>query len=105
MHLNLRSASFWITSATILKSSDGFVHNFGRMGSNSSPSRIFSSKVNDGSPDAVPQEETATETPVANKLHTMTVCMVPESKYADVWEAVTKARTELRDPGLFRWPP
>mmetsp|Transcript_2100 Transcript_2100/g.3193 ORF Transcript_2100/g.3193 Transcript_2100/m.3193 type:complete len:375 (-) Transcript_2100:79-1203(-) len=105
MYLNLRSATFWITSATILKAVGGFVHNFGRMSSNSSPPRIFSSKVNDGSPDAAPQEETVTELPAVKKLHTMTVCMVPESKYADVWEAVTKARTELRDPGLFRWPP
>ncbi len=39
------------------------------------------------------------------KVHTMTVCLVPESKYDDVWKAVTKARTELKDPGLFRWPP
>ena len=39
------------------------------------------------------------------KLHTMTVCMVPPPHNKSVWEAVTKARTELKDPGLFRWPP
>lgn len=35
----------------------------------------------------------------------MTVCMVPDPKHVNVWTALTKARTELRDPGLFRWPP
>ena len=54
--------------------------------------------------DAVPQEDDLQDKPIANKLHTMTVCMVPEAKYVDVWEALTKARTELRDPGLYRWP-
>lgn len=39
------------------------------------------------------------------KLHTMTVCMVPPAQYKSVWEAVTRVRTELKDPGLFRWPP
>ena len=42
--------------------------------------------------------------PLVN-LHTMTVCMVPPAQYKSAWEAVTKARTELKDPGLFRWPP
>jgi len=39
------------------------------------------------------------------KIHSMTVCMVPPPKFNNVWEAVTKARTELKDPGLYRWPP
>lgn len=38
-------------------------------------------------------------------MHSMTICMVPSPKYKDVWEKITKARTELRDPGLYRWPP
>lgn len=45
------------------------------------------------------------EHPNSTKLHTQTVCMVPPALYTNVWEAITKARTELRDPGLFRWPP
>ena len=43
--------------------------------------------------------------PIYTKLHSMTICMVPAPENKDVWEKVTKARTELRDPGLFRWPP
>lgn len=45
------------------------------------------------------------KTPSRKKEHTMTVCMVPDPKHVNVWTALTKARTELRDPGLFRWPP
>lgn len=60
-------------------------------------------------PDPDPEIESQIEAETSNvpnkKLHSMTVCMVPEAKYDHVWEALTKARTELRDPGLFRWPP
>jgi 2'-5' RNA ligase len=49
------------------------------------------------------------ETNVINKLpqklHTLTVCMVPPSFAANAWFEITKARTQLKDPGLFRWPP
>jgi len=31
--------------------------------------------------------------------------MVPPPQYTSVWEAVTRLRTEQKDPGLFRWPP
>lgn len=56
------------------------------------------------------QEEVTVNTPPQSndkrkKHHTMTVCMVPNAKYVNVWSALTKARVELRDPGLFRWPP
>jgi 2'-5' RNA ligase len=37
--------------------------------------------------------------------HTLTVCMVPDPSYTDVWREVTKARTQMKDPGLYRWPP
>ena len=38
--------------------------------------------------------------------HCNTICMVPPPKHASkAWEALTKARTQLRDPGLYRWPP
>jgi hypothetical protein len=30
--------------------------------------------------------------------------MVPPDDCEKVWQYVTRARTELRDPGLFRWP-
>ena len=36
----------------------------------------------------------------AKKFHHISVCMVPP-----IHDNITKARTELRDPGLFRWPP
>ena len=39
------------------------------------------------------------------KMHTMTICLVPSTVHKEVWDQVTKARTELCDPGLFRWPP
>ena len=51
------------------------------------------------------------------KLHHWTVCMVPPPSCCShddnnnnnnterVWEQLTHCRTELRDPGLFRWPP
>jgi hypothetical protein len=44
-------------------------------------------------------------TPPPQKHHTITVCMVPPPSAESVWSDVTKARTQLRDPGLFRWPP
>lgn len=39
------------------------------------------------------------------KQYTLTVCMVPPPGAKQVWRDVTKARTDLKDPGLFRWPP
>ena len=45
------------------------------------------------------------KSPPPPKHHTITVCMVPPPSAESVWADVTKARTELRDPGLFRWPP
>lgn len=39
------------------------------------------------------------------KHHHLTVCMVPPTSSRDVWENLTRARKELRDPGYFRWPP
>jgi 2'-5' RNA ligase len=39
------------------------------------------------------------------KQYTLTVCMVPPPCAKQVWIDVTKARTDLKDPGLFRWPP
>jgi len=39
------------------------------------------------------------------KQHTITICMVPPATATKVWTDVTRARTELKDPGLYRWPP
>jgi hypothetical protein len=39
------------------------------------------------------------------KFHHLSVCMVPPESAVNVWKRITKCRTELRDPGLFRWPP
>ena len=39
------------------------------------------------------------------KHHTLSICVVPPSSRKDIWNALTQARTKLRDPGLFRWPP
>ena len=61
-------------------------------------SEALESRQKCDSDDAIPEKSLA-------KLHTMTVCMVPPPHNKSVWEVVTKARTELKDPGLFRWPP
>lgn len=50
-------------------------------------------------------DENTTKKPTLVKVHFMTVCMVPPSQYENVWEALTKARVQLKDPGFFRWPP
>lgn len=39
------------------------------------------------------------------KHHTLTVCMVPPIGAKEAWAELTRARTKLRDPGLYRWPP
>lgn len=43
--------------------------------------------------------------PKLKKFHHLSVCMVPPEASEKVWEMITKCRTELQDPGLFRWPP
>lgn len=39
------------------------------------------------------------------KFHHLTVCMVPPETSMYTWEQLTRCRTELRDAGLYRWPP
>lgn len=39
------------------------------------------------------------------KFHHFTVCLVPSEREERVWEVLTRARTELQDAGLYRWPP
>ena len=39
------------------------------------------------------------------KYHHLSVCMVPPESSVEVWEAITKCRIQLKDPGLYRWPP
>ena len=43
--------------------------------------------------------------PIYQKVHTSTVCMVPPEDNTFVWEQLSKARLQLRDPGYYRWPP
>lgn len=43
--------------------------------------------------------------PRIRKLSTLSICLVPPPTAKHVWEILTKARTQLKDPGLFRWPP
>jgi len=56
---------------------------------------------------AVPPDNDGTEDKQSwrPKDYTFTICMVPPPSAADIWDKVTEARTELKDPGLFRWPP
>ena len=39
------------------------------------------------------------------KQHTITVCIVPPPSATKAWSDITKARSMLRNPGLYRWPP
>ena len=44
--------------------------------------------------------------PKISLSHCNTICMVPPPEHSSkAWEALTKARIQLRDPGLYRWPP
>ena len=43
--------------------------------------------------------------PEPRKSHCTTVCAVPPPSATVAWEALTRARLELRDPGFYRWPP
>ncbi len=54
-----------------------------------------------------PTTPTTKSEPPYTKTHCMTVCMVPPPtpEYKHIWKEITKARTELKDPGLYRWPP
>ena len=54
------------------------------------------------------RKEGVTKATAVPKSHCMTVCIVPPTTEGGgivAWERLTKARTELKDPGLFRWPP
>jgi len=44
-------------------------------------------------------------TPAPRKHHTLTVCMVPHPSQVEAWQNITEARMQMKDPGLFRWPP
>jgi len=61
--------------------------------------------VDNGDSDGNSDNNPDNNKPTLTKIHTMTVCMVPPPQFTSAWEAVTKVRTELKDPGLFRWPP
>lgn len=37
--------------------------------------------------------------------YTSTLCIVPPESNVGIWQQLTQARTDLKDPGLFRWPP
>lgn len=41
----------------------------------------------------------------STKFHHWTVCMVPPEQSSHTWQSLSKARTQLQDPGLYRWPP
>lgn len=40
-----------------------------------------------------------------NKVHHVTVCMVPTPQSQFVWKTVGEMRRRLKDPGYYRWPP
>jgi len=50
---------------------------------------------------------TAPETAIQRtKYHHLTVCLVPsEETSGHVWDLLTRGRTQLKDVGLYRWPP
>jgi 2'-5' RNA ligase len=69
---------------------------------NNSPCRIKSKLQQEvESKDSNLTQETPDHSQLAvKKFHHISVCMVPP-----IHDNITKARRELRDPGLFRWPP
>ncbi|GAX28811.1 hypothetical protein FisN_35Lu025 [Fistulifera solaris] len=48
---------------------------------------------------------TATTSESPPKFHHFTVCLVPPEREERIWQILTRARTELRDAGFYRWPP
>ena len=56
-----------------------------------------------------PERSTSPSPPTAppepRKSHCTTVCAVPPPSATVAWEALTRARLQLRDPGFYRWPP
>jgi 2'-5' RNA ligase len=48
---------------------------------------------------------TATTSESPPKFHHFTVCLVPSEREEHIWQILTRARTELRDAGFYRWPP
>eukprot|EP00978_Attheya_sp_CCMP212_P027356 scaffold91610_cov58-Attheya_sp.AAC.8 len=50
-------------------------------------------------------ESSATNIQYYERSHASTICMVPPPVMEEVWQQLARARTELRDPGLYRWPP
>lgn len=52
-----------------------------------------------------PGDNPQQDAPPPVKFHHFTICMVPPQVNKRAWQELTRARTDLRDPGLFRWPP
>jgi len=52
-----------------------------------------------------PTEHSPKNKALPKKAHTATVCVVPPPENIHVWREVSKIRSELKDPGYFRWPP
>ena len=48
---------------------------------------------------------TSSEEVLPAKTYTSAVCMVPPESNTQLWNILTKARTEVKDPGLYRWAP
>ena len=65
----------------------------------------YNGEGGESSPANLNDSETGKLRPPPQKQHTLSLCMVPPPSATQVWADVTKARIELKDPGLFRWPP
>lgn len=54
-------------------------------------------------------EEAVTNIPKSEQFfkisHASALCIVPPDSDIVVWDKLTRVRTDLKDPGLFRWPP
>ena len=59
----------------------------------------------DATRDPTREQSSPAQPALPQKFHHITVCMVPPESSERVWEHVTQCRADLRDPGLFRWPP
>jgi 2'-5' RNA ligase len=97
----IQSGRSWVRPAPAHSQCRFVRHDGGRVESR----RAFLQTMAGMASEDIPQNM-ATEThPYYKKLHHLTVCMVPHDEDWRVWEQLTKVRTQLRDPGLYRWPP
>lgn len=90
----------WIILSMQLRESLQVIHTISRK-AKSSCRTLTNLSMNEQNRD----QSTNPPPPRAQKFATLTVCLVPPPSSDETWDILTRARTQLKDPGLFRWPP